>query len=172
MMNQTASKIEKQDISAAQSETQNAHLPAQPETALQHLCRLSQSLLDLAERESQALIHKDMLAFAVLQDEKEALSHKYLGASQEFRSRLEEFRRVPRTALQRLEDLQAKLGERTDDNNALINQIRVQAERRAQDGLLLAQEYGTSDRAEFPSQVLAQASNDGSAVQFEKGDQA
>jgi hypothetical protein len=163
MKNQNAAQIENQNIPAIAA--QAPQLPAQPESALQHLCRLSQSLLDLAERESQALVHKDMLAFAVLQDEKEVLSHKYLGASQEFRRRLNEFRRVPKTALQRLEDLQVKLGERTDDNNALINQIRDQAERRTQDSLLLAQEYGMSGRSTFPSRI----SNDANTATDSQG---
>lgn len=128
----------------------SALLPAQPDAALQQLCKLSQTLLDLAERESQALIHRDMLAFAILQDEKEALSHNYLGASKEFRRRLNEFRRVPKSALARLESLQNELGERTDDNNALINQIKDQAEHKARQSILLAQEYGNSKRASFP----------------------
>lgn len=122
-------------------------LPAQPDNAVQHLCRLSQTLLDLAERESQALVQKDMLAFSVLQDEKEALSHTYLGASKEFRARLNEFRRVNQPALKRLESIQNTLGERTQDNNVLIEQMKNQAERKTHDSLLVAQEYATSERA-------------------------
>jgi len=128
-------------------------LPAQPEIAVQHLCKLSQSLIDIAERESQALIQKDMLAFAIIQDEKERLSVNYLNASKAFRERLNEFRRVDTSIIGRLEKLQNQLGERTNDNNKLISQIKDQAEKRTQSALLLAQEYGVSQVANFPSRA-------------------
>lgn len=129
--------------------TQAQNLPAQPEQAMQILCKLSQSLIDLAEQESQALIQKDMLAFAILQDEKERLSKNYLGASQEFRTRLNEFRRLDKSIINRLEGLQNNLGERTNDNNRLIAQIKAQAERNTQHSMLIAQEYADSPRATF-----------------------
>ncbi len=131
--------------------TQNTELPEQPEIAVQYLCKLSKSLIDIAERESQALIQKDMLAFAVLQDEKERLSVNYLNASKNFRERLNDFRRVDQSIIGRLESLQSDLGERTNDNNRLISQIKSQAERNTQHSLVIAQEYGKSQRASFPS---------------------
>lgn len=137
-----------------QNNTQNNQtLPQKPEGAVQQLCRISMSLLDLAERESQALIQRDMITFSILQDEKESLSQNYLNASEEFRTRLNEFRRVDSSLLTRLEGLQSKLGERTQDNNQLIENLRLKAEAKTQDGLLLAQEYGKSDRANFASDL-------------------
>lgn len=117
-----------------------------PQNALNNLCKLSQSLLDLAEQESQALIQQDMLAFAILQDEKEALSLRYLDASEDFRNRINVFRRVDRAMLDRLEHLQSRLQTRTNDNNALINQIKQKAEHFVSHGLMTAQEYATSAR--------------------------
>lgn len=117
-----------------------------PQNALNNLCRLSQSLLDLAEQESQALIQQDMLAFAILQDEKEALSLRYLDASQDFRSRVHAFRRVDQAMLNRLETIQSDLNSRTNDNNVLINQIKEKAEHFVSHGLMTAQEYATSAR--------------------------
>lgn len=133
------------------TQAQPNNLPAQPEQAMQLLCKLSQSLIDLAEQESQALIQKDMLAFAILQDEKERLSKNYLGASQEFRTRLNEFRRLDKSIIGRLEKLQNNLGERTNDNNKLIAQIKAQAERNTQHSMLIAQEYADSPRSTFSS---------------------
>ena len=126
-------------------------LPKDPNNAIHHLCRLSQNLLDLAERESQALVQRDMIAFSFLQDEKEDLSHRYLGVSQEFRDRLNEFRRVDAHTINKLDTIQNTLGERTNDNNKLIEQMGLNAEQKVMDGMLIAQEYGSSDRAEFPA---------------------
>lgn len=120
--------------------------PVQPQQALNTLCRLSQSLLDIAEQESQALIQNDLLAFAVLQDEKERLSLNYLDASQDFRNRINVFRRLDHKMLDRLESLQEKLSERTNDNNKLINQIRQNAEHFVTAGMKTAKEFGQSAR--------------------------
>lgn len=126
------------------------HLPAMPNNALSYLCKISQSLLDLAERESQALIQNDIMALAILQDEKENLSQRYMESSQEFRARVNEFRSSDKGLIHRLEKLQKQLAERSDDNNVLIAQIRDRAERNTQKTLLMAQEYGKSPRAKFP----------------------
>ena len=123
---------------------QTATLP--PQNALNNLCKLSQSLLDIAEQESQALVQNDLLAFAILQDEKEKLSLHYLDASQDFRNRINVFRRVDRSMLDRLEEIQDKLSERTNDNNKLINQIRQNAERFVEHNMKTAKEYGQSNR--------------------------
>ena len=143
------------------TQAQQNNLPAQPEQAMQLLCKLSQSLIDLAEQESQALIQKDMLAFAILQDEKERLSKNYLGASQEFRTRLNEFRRLDKSIISRLEKLQDNLGERTNDNNRLIAQIKEQAERNTQHSMLIAQEYSDSPRTTFASPLSDMAQTEG-----------
>lgn len=129
-----------------------------PENALNNLCKISQSLLDLAEQESQALIQQDMLSFAIIQDEKEALSLRYLDASQDFRNRINVFRRINRNQLTRLETIQDELSVRTNDNNALIDQIKQKAEHVVSHGLMTAQEYANSarlKRAPLPSQTGA-----------------
>lgn len=128
-------------------------LPPQPEHAIQHLCKLSQSLIDIAERESQALIQKDLLAFAVLQDEKERVSVNYMEASQSFRARLNEFRRVDQSIIGRLEKLQSDLGERTNDNNKLLQQMTSKAEATIKDSMEVAQEYADSERSHFEKMV-------------------
>lgn len=126
-----------------------ASLPSSPEQALQVLCQISQRLVDIAEQESQALVQNDMLALAILQDEKENISQRYLAASTEFRARMREFRRVSPALIKRLEDLQKTLGLRTKDNNALIAQIKMRAEHNTTQSLLLAQEYGKRPTARF-----------------------
>ncbi len=138
------------EIASTTANTKANHLPMQPQNALNYMCKISQSLLDLAERESQALVQNDVMSLAVLQDEKDDLSERYMAASEEFRSRINEFRKVDKSLIRRLEDLQKKLSERSNDNNVLVSQIRDRAERNTQKTLLIAQEYGQSPRAYFP----------------------
>jgi hypothetical protein len=116
-------------------------LPVEPEKAVNQLCKLTRKMLDLAERESQALIQNDLLAFCILQEEKDSMSHEYLKASQEFRTRLNEFYTVDKSMLSRLENFQNKLGERTNDNNKLIAFVKDRAEKNTYDARLMAQEY-------------------------------
>jgi hypothetical protein len=71
-----------------------ANLPANATAAIQRLIQVSQKLVDLSERETQALLQRDMLAFAIIQDEKEGIAGQYTKASEEFRARLEDFRSV------------------------------------------------------------------------------
>jgi len=117
-------------------------LPGDPAQALRALLKLSQGLIDLCERETQALVKDDLSAFTVLQDEKESLSLRYAAASSEFRARLEEFRGSEAATLDRLESLQKTLGEKMRANNALIAQMEGSARQKTQDTLLKVQEMG------------------------------
>jgi anion-transporting ArsA/GET3 family ATPase len=94
---------------------------------VQHLIRLSQNLLTIAERETQALLTNDMLAFSIMQYEKEKVTGQYVTASQAFRDRLEEFRNTDRGLLDRLEKLQKDLSVKSNDNNRLVEQMRHRA---------------------------------------------
>ena len=117
-------------------------LPQDPNQCIQRLTKISQALMDLAERESQALVINDMMSFSILQDEKDMLASQYMKASEEFRERVQEFRRVDRSLLDRLEKLQTKLGEKTHSNNALVSQMRKRAQTKTQKTLLTVQEMG------------------------------
>jgi hypothetical protein len=107
-------------------------LPAAPVAAIQHLIRISQSLLTIAEKETQALLTNDMLAFSIMQYEKEKLAGSYTQASEAFRARIEEFRNIDRALLNRLEQLQKDLAIKAGDNNALVEQIRQRAMKNTQ----------------------------------------
>jgi hypothetical protein len=123
-----------------------ANLPANATAAIQRLIQVSQKLVDLSERETQALLQRDMLTFAILQDEKESIANQYTNASEEFRARLEDFRNVEKPLLNRLELLQKNLAEKTQDNNVMVAQIKQRAETGTQKTLLMAQEYGQQKR--------------------------
>ena len=109
-----------------------ASLPSTPAAAVQHLVRLSQSLLTIAEKETQALLTNDMLAFSIMQYEKEKLASQYVMASEAFRERIEEFRGTDRGLLDKLEKIQKELSMKASDNNALVNQMRERAQANTQ----------------------------------------
>ncbi|MBK9561637.1 MAG: hypothetical protein IPO54_00605 [Micavibrio sp.] len=123
-----------------------ANLPANATAAIQRLIQVSQKLVDLSERETQALLQRDMLTFAILEDEKESIANQYTQASEEFRARLEDFRNVEKPLLNRLELLQKNLAEKTQGNNVMVAQIKQRAETGTQKTLLMAQEYGQQKR--------------------------
>ena len=123
-----------------------ANLPANATAAIQRLIQVSQKLVDLSERETQALLQRDMLTFAILQDEKESIANQYTQASEEFRARLEDFRNVEKPLLNRLELLQKNLAEKTQGINVMVAQIKQRAETGTQKTLLMAQEYGQQKR--------------------------
>lgn len=127
----------------------NGTLPENPLSAMQQLIRISQQLLVLAEKETQALLFKDMLAFSILQYEKEKLTSDYTKTSEDFRNRIEEFRSLDKAIIHRLERLQRELGDKAADNNALVAQIYQSAQEKAGEGLAKASEYSRSKAVRF-----------------------
>lgn len=126
-------------------------LPQDQSMALNMLIRLTQNLSNLADRESTALAQNDMLAFAILQDEKSLVTQQYMKASEEFRSNINVYRGAEPGLLNRLERLQKDLGEKTSSNNNVVNSIYSRAQARTQSSLLTAQELGQDHRIEFES---------------------
>ena len=110
--------------------------------AVQQLIKLTRNLADLAERESQALAQNDMVTFAILQDEKALIAEHYAAASQEFRNRLPEFRRMNPALLDRLEALQVRLGDAARQNNDAVQRMYEQSKENTQNTLISAQELG------------------------------
>ncbi len=126
-------------------------LPQEKSQAISALIKVTQGLLDLAESESMALMQNDMTTFAILQDEKEDMAKRYTQASHEFRARLESFRGVDRTLLNRLESLQNALGEKNRNNNSFIESVRERAHMKSQSALLAVQELGQRYGAPSPA---------------------
>ena len=122
--------------------TDNApgRLPADTHQAMRSLLRATKGLIMLAEREHQALAKNDLMEFAILQGEKNGMAEHYAGLAQDFRRRLEDFRSADKNLLAQLEREQAALGEKTKENNALINAIIVRSRQNTKSTLLSAQE--------------------------------
>ena len=139
--------------------TNPAALHSDPDQALQALIKITQALIDFAERETQALAKNDMMDFAIMQDEKAILTQRYVQMSQEFRNRLEDFRGCDSGLLDRLETLQKELGERSKGNNGSINNIQTRARAKTSDTLFSAQELGQSHHINFVQDVQNDAEN-------------
>ncbi len=120
--------------------------PFNATAAVQQLIRVTQKLVDLSERETKALLQRDMLAFSILQDEKESVTGQYMKASEEFRNRIEDFRGVEKTLIGRLEMLQRTLSEKSVGNNVMVEQMQRHAQNNTHRTLLMAQEFGQQKR--------------------------
>ena len=125
-------------------------LPTDQSKALNMLIRLTQNLSNLADREATALAQNDMLAFAILQDEKSLVMEQYIKASEEFRTNVNVYRGADEGLLNRLERLQKDLGEKTKTNNDVVHTIYERAQNRTQSSLLAAQEIGQKTHISFP----------------------
>ncbi len=138
-------------------------LPQDTSRALNMLIRLTNNLSNLADREAQALAQGDMVTFAILQDEKALVTEQYMSASEEFRSNVNTYRGAEKSLLDRLENLQKELGEKTKSNNDTVQSIYERAQSRTQSSLLTAQEFGQDQRIRFATQDTAVNENGTSA---------
>ncbi len=120
-----------------------------PAAEVQRLIQVSQKLVDIGERETQALLQNDIVTFSILQDEKESVTGQYTAASNDFRARLEDFRGVEKNLLSRLEGLQKNIAEKAHSNNKIILRMKERAELSTQKTLLMAQEFGQQKRTRF-----------------------
>ncbi len=117
-------------------------LPRQPVDAVLTVIKVTQSLLNLAERETQALLQNDALHLGIMHSEKEKLSERYAATAKEFRNRLNDFRRIDRGLLDKLEKAQVALAAKMSENRELIKQMYLRAQSNTQSTLFNAQEIG------------------------------
>lgn len=125
-------------------------LPRDPVQAIQKMIKISQRLLDMAERETQALLQDDVLSFGVVQDEKDIIVSQYAAMSREFRERLNDFRRVDQSLLQKLEKVQNQLGDKARANNNIVTELKEKAARNTQKTLFTVQELAQIKPVHLP----------------------
>ncbi len=125
-------------------------LPQDKAQALNALIKVTQNLLDMSDKEAQALAQNDMLAFAIIQDEKEYISERYTRLSAEFRGRVDEFRGTDKGLLDRLDNLQKLLGEKTRQNNVVVSALYQRSKAKTESTLLAAQEIGQQVHIRMP----------------------
>ena len=153
---------------AASISVRPSALDTDPTQALNALIRITQALVDFADREQQALAKDDMLDFAILQDEKAILTERYVAMSREFRNRLEEFRGRDIGLLDRLENLQKELSEKSQQNNDAINNVKTRARQKTSTTLFSAQELGQNHSLTFAQDLAHRADNKQNAKQDKK----
>ena len=124
-------------------------LPAEKTQALNMLIRVTQNLISISDRESQALAQNDLLSFAILQDEKAGLAEEYARVSVEFREKINSYRGADKTLLNRLEAMQNDLGEKTRNNNTMVTALYDRSRASTQSALLAAQEIGQRVHVRF-----------------------
>lgn len=128
----------------------NDILPQDLTQALKVLINFSERLLDLAERETQALVQNDLGTFSILQNEKDVMSRRYADASEEFRGRMNEFRAADPGLLDRLENLQKELGDKLHSNNDITMQLFTRAKEKTTNSLFTLQEASQGHALHMP----------------------
>ena len=120
----------------------NKVLAADANAALRELVRISRKLVDFTDQETQSLVTNDYVRFAFTQQDKERLAERYSKASEEFRTRLEDFRSADKSILMQLDKIQNELKDKTENNNVLIDQIKKRSLANTKATLFNVQELG------------------------------
>jgi leucyl aminopeptidase (aminopeptidase T) len=120
-------------------------LPVDANAALRLMVDISEKLLALGDAESKSLIQKDMVNFALLQNDKEQTVARYVQASKEFRDRLRHFSRADKSLLKRLESAQTTLADQARANNMIVLQLKQSAEAAAKKSIRISKPLPTDN---------------------------
>lgn len=134
-------------------------LPKEPVQAVHTIAQLATKLIAMADEETQVLVKDDWLGLSALQDNKEALAQNYAMACAEFHNRIEEFRSIDTKLINKLDALQRELGEKTQNNNILIEQMHHKALGSTHKTLLAAQEIAQNVHIRWPEKSDEQGEN-------------
>lgn len=134
-----------------QAKQKSVTLPSEPQEALQQLIQISEKLLMLTQKEAEALALNDLLGFAIMQGEKEVLVNTYVDTSAAFRNRIEDFRQVDPELLDKLNNIQKKLGKLSRQNNDVVAKVKRHSQNKTQKTLLTAQELAQTHPVYFPN---------------------
>lgn len=110
--------------------------------AVRELMTFTQTLIDYTDQEAQSLLQQDVIGFAAIQDDKAHSAWRYNRASQEFRSRINEFKEADKGLLKKLENLQGLLHDKTQGNNIIVKNIRDNAQIKTRAHTVTAQQMG------------------------------
>lgn len=116
---------------------------------IKSLIDTTERLIDIADRENEAITRDDVGTFAMLQDEKEKHSEKYMSQSKQFRVRAKELKDYDRASVDKMGNLQELLSQKMRSNSRKILQMQDSAPPKPQtpptlasSTLLSAQEIG------------------------------
>lgn len=105
------------------TQIQNNVLPQSAPMALQEMLRITSSVLDASQKESQAIAMGDLMGFTLIQGDKEIIVGKYVKAGEEFRRRAQEFKGMGAIGLDKLKSLQEELAHVAKANNKIVAPI-------------------------------------------------
>lgn len=131
-------------------------LPKEAPKALAALCKVTSDLVDIAERENQALAMSDMMAFAVLQNAKNLLAERYSQYSYQFAKRIEEFRGTDVATLDKLDALQVSLNEKARMNNQIVKKIAEKSRNKTKSKTMTEAQVSQRAHVQWDLQLLAQ----------------
>lgn len=98
-------------------------LSKEPRQAVEEMIKLTEELAARIETETSAVATNDGTTFTMNEMNKEGVADLYEQAASEFRTRLEEFRQVDKTLINRLQEAQDNLGQSTKNNLALLDKL-------------------------------------------------
>ena len=110
--------------------------------AMREMIRISEKLVHLAEDETNALVRGDIMYFAMAQKNKEKLTSQYKNASEEFQTRIDDFKAADTLLINKLDSLQNEIRQKTECNNRMIDQIKKKSLANTKETLFTAQDLG------------------------------
>lgn len=106
--------------------TQPKYLPEDPQQAVETMLRITEEMIARIEIETNAVAINDGTTFTMNEQNKETVIDVYQQAANEFHERVNEFRNVDKTLIEKLDMAQKSLGESTKTNLALLEKIQPQ----------------------------------------------
>lgn len=105
-----------------------AHLPNDPQQAVETMLKITEDLVSLIESETNAVATNDGTTMAMNEPLKETVIDVYKEAADEFHNRLAEFRNVDKTLIGQLTEAQNSLKQTTDNNLKLLDKLNSEQE--------------------------------------------
>jgi len=98
-------------------------LPEQPEDAVKEMIKITESLTEDMEAETNAAAMNDAVNFSMAEQNKQKSAQVYQQAAAEFHARNDEFKTVDVELIQKLEQTQHALGAVTQQNLKMLKKI-------------------------------------------------
>ena len=99
-----------------------------PRQAVQDMITITEEMIARIDIETNAVATNDGTAFTMNEGSKEHVAEVYEKAANEFHERVDEFRTVDKTLIQKLEATQKSLGESTKSNLKLLEKLQPKEE--------------------------------------------
>ena len=99
-------------------------LSKDPRQAMEEMLKITEELVARMEIETSAVATNDGTTFTMNEMNKEHVADLYTQAAHEFHERVEEFRKVDKGLIEKLEKAQKSLGQSAKNNLALLKKLQ------------------------------------------------